>query len=162
MGMYESLNDIMKTFYHDETLLRLLYYSPTNYSDIPDPLDDSLQNVIDLDEDWSIREDRIMSVPKSDDLVDNEICRIYVYAGRRRPVDNGYIYANQEIIIDILCHISYEKDLRSTRISDRLDELLLGSRVSGFGKISYINGTSISSPEKYIGYSQRYEVGNMK
>lgn len=157
MGMYENLNDIVKTLYHDETLLRLLYYPPTNYKDIPDPLDTSLKNVLDIDTEWLIRDDRIMSVPKSDDLVDKQLGRVYVYAGRRRPQGNNFMVANQEVVVDIICHNAFEKDLRSLRVGDRINEILALERVTGMGKIEYVSGNQISVPNNYTGYRHTYE-----
>ncbi|WP_299831222.1 hypothetical protein [uncultured Metabacillus sp.] len=161
MGMYENVNDIVKKFYHDDHLLRLLYYPPTNYSTILDPLDPSLENVIDIDEEWSIRDERILLVPKTNDLEDNPLCRVYLYAGRRTPTGN-YQVAKQEIIVDIVCHSDFEKDLRSMRISDRINELLFNERITGVGKIDYVGGGQISVPSNYVGYSHRYVFGSTK
>lgn len=162
MGMYENLNDIVKLFYHDETLLRLLYYPPTNFSSIADPLDSSLPNVKDIDTDWSIRLDRIMTTAKSDDLETTELCRIYLYAGRRNPTQN-YQVADQEVIVDILCHNDFENgDLRTLRISDRINELLISERITGLGKMDYAGGGQIGTPNNYSGYGHRYKFGSTK
>lgn len=161
MGMYDNLIDIVRLFHNDETLLRLLHYPPTNYNDIADPLDNSLNNIMDIDDDWTIRDKVIMLAPKSDDLEDEPICRVYLYAGRRTPTKN-YLVANQEIIVDILCHSNYEKDLRSMRISDRINELLFDERITGMGKVDYVGGGQISAPSNYVGYSHRYVLGNVK
>ncbi|RKJ44426.1 hypothetical protein D7X33_34885 [Butyricicoccus sp. 1XD8-22] len=161
MGMYDNLKDINKVLRNDETLLRLLFYPPQDVvNGIKDPLDESLPNILDNDpmELRVLREKRIKVVPKSDDLVDEPICRIYLYAGKRRPVD-GYFHANQQIIIDILCEESFEEDLRSSRISDRICELLINKRITGLGKVKYIDGRQISAPSKYVGYSHVFEVG---
>lgn len=155
MSMYNNLIDIVKTFYNDETLLRLLHYPPTNYNDIPDPLDKSLPNITDTDDDYSIRDYVIMLAPKTDDLESNPSCRLYLYAGRRTPTSN-YVTANQEVIVDILCHNDYEKDLRSMKISDRVNELLFDSRVTGMAKIDYVGGSPIKAPSEYVGYSHKY------
>lgn len=158
MGMYDNLQDIVKVFRFDETLLRLLYYPPEDIKNkIKDPLDESLEDMLVVDEDWSIRDKRIMLVPKSDDLVDDPLCRIYLYAGRRSPQNRNFQTANQEIIVDILCHNNFEKDLRSMRISDRINELLVHERVTGMGKIDYMNGNQITSPTNYVGYRHSYE-----
>lgn len=162
MGMYENLNDIVKLLYHDEELLRLLYYPPTNFSNIPDPLDPSLQDMIDLDADWKIRLDRIMKTSKSDDLETNEICRIYVYAGRREPTKNYHV-ADQEVVVDVLCHNDFENgDLRSLRISDRVNELLVLERVTGMGKMDYVGGNPINAPSNYSAFRHHYKFGSTK
>lgn len=163
MGMYENFSDIVKLFYHDDQLLRLLYYPPTNFTSIKDPLDPSLQNMTDNDADWKIRLDRILSTPKSDDLVNTEICRIYVYAGRRRPQSGNFKVANQELIIDILCHSKFENgDFRSLRISDRINDLLIHEHVTGLGKMDYIDGGQAPAPNNYVGYRHVYTFGSTK
>lgn len=162
MGMYKNINDVMKLFYHDETLLRLLYYPPTNYANIPDPLDDSLEDMLEKDKDWSIRLDRIKNSSESKDLEDEPICRIYVYAGRREPTQN-YQVATQEIVVDVLCHNDFENgDLRSMRISDRINDLLVSERITGMGKIDYVNGTPIAAPDGYCGYRHVYVFRSTK
>lgn len=165
MGMYDNLKDIVKVFRFDETLLRLLYYPPLDLTKgTKDPLDVTLPNVMemDLEELWAIRDKRIMSTRKADDLEQEPLCRIYLYAGRRKPVNGGYVYANQQIIVDILCHMDFEKDLRSMRISDRIEELLVKQRVTGISKILYVDGGQINAPEDYVGYSHIFELTNMK
>lgn len=162
MGMYDNLKDIVKIFRFDETLLRLLYYPPKDIANnIKDPLDDSLDNVLDIDMDWSIRDKRIMLIPKSDDLENNPLCRIYLYAGRRNPTRNYHV-ANQEVIIDILCHSDFEKDLRSMRISDRVNDLLFNERVTGLGKLDYEDGSPISAPLNFVGYRHVFKFGSTK
>lgn len=164
MGMYDSLRDIVKVLRFDEILLRLLYYPPENLANnTPDPLSDTLQNILTLDVDWKIRDKRIMLIPKSDDLVTTPLCRIYVYAGRRIPTTSNYITANQQVIIDVLCHNDFEKDLRSMRIGDRLNELLVMERITGIGKTDYVGGGQINSaPSGYIGYTHAFEFASFK
>ncbi len=164
MGMYDNLKDINKVLRNDETLLRLLFYPPQDVvNGIKDPLDESLPNILDNDpmELRVLREKRIKVVPKSDDLVDEPICRIYLYAGRRKSNNGDYIYANQEVIVDILCYETFEHDLRSLRISDRIIELINNKRITGFGKVKHLNGKPISAPNNYVGYQHIFEIGDM-
>jgi hypothetical protein len=165
MGMYDNMKDIIKVLKNDEILLRLLYYPVKNYNtNTPDPLDESLENVLDMDASVlkEIREKRIMLIPKADDLTPEPLCRIYVYAGRRKP-DKSYHYADQEIVVEVFCHNNFETDLRSMRINDRINELLINGRiVSGFGKIEYVRGHPIEAPMNYVAYQNVYEVGNFK
>lgn len=163
MGMHQNINDVMKLFYYDETLLRLLYYPPTNFANIPDPLDDSLEDMLVKDEDWSIRLDRIKTSDKSTDFENEPICRMYVYLGRREPEGNNFLVADQEVVVDIICHTDFENgDFRSTRISDRVNELLCQKRVTGFGKVKYASGNPIAAPDGYCGYRHIYEFGSLK
>jgi hypothetical protein len=163
MGMYKTLKDVYDTFYNDETLLRLLHYLPQSYIDNrKDPLDPSLDNVLKIDTYSEIRDEIIKLTSKSSDLENKKICRLYLYADVRKPIDGGYIYSDQNIVVDIFCHSDYEKDLRSMRISDRLNELLIGSRVTGFGKVSYVGGRPISAPLDYVAYSHKYKIGSMR
>lgn len=164
MGMYDNLIDIIKIFRYDETLLRLLYYPPKDLKiNQNDPLDNALQNILDKQESelWKIRDNHICTTAKSDDLIKNPICRIYIYAGRRQPNKN-YMVANQEVQIDIYCNNSFEKDFRTLRISDRINELLVSKHITGVGKLEYVSGYPIDAPEDYVGYHHNYEFQSGK
>lgn len=165
MGMKKNLDDIYRLFLNDEELLRLLHYKPESLLDNrPDPLSDTLPNILEMsiDELWPIRDKCIMRTSKSDDLVGDSVCRIYLYAGRRRPQSGNFHAATQEIIVDVLCHEDYEKDSRSSWISDRINDLLCLERVTGMGKTDYVSGNPISAPAQYAGYQQVYVVGSTK
>lgn len=165
MGMKENLDDIYRVFLNDEELHRLLYYKPESLRDgRPDPLNESLPNILELaiDSLWDIRDERILRTSKSDDLVDKAICRIYLYAGRRRPHNSNFHAATQEVIVDVLCHEDYEKDNRSAWISDRINELLCLERVTGMGKVDYVSGNPRNAPPQYVCYQQTYEFGSTK
>lgn len=154
MGMYNDFLDIIKYLKSDEELLRLLYYPPENGNDVVDPLDVSLPNIMDKDieEKSEIINKRIMKSNKFKDLENDSICRLYVYAGNRRPNSN-YLSADQEIVIDIICHSDFENgDLRSTRISDRLNQLFCQEHLVGIGKMDYVVGRQINAPYEYTGY----------
>jgi hypothetical protein len=165
MSMYKHINDIMKVLRFDETLLRLLHYPAENKAEgVLDPLDTKLPNLLDkpIQELWEIRDKHILSVPKSDDLENEPICRVVVYAGKRRPTKN-YLFADQEIIVDVLCHMDFEQaDLRSMRISDQINELLCLERITGIGRIDYVNGGQMSCPNGYVGYRNVYDFGSPK
>lgn len=166
MSMYQNFTDIINVLNFDEDLLRLLYYAPANLAtNTPDPLDPSLQNIKDMDEatQWQIRDERILFIPKTDDLTsDKPLCRLLVYAGRRNSSGN-YLFADQELVIDIICHNSFENgDLRSKKISDRLYQLLVGTRINGIGRMDYYTGMPISSPNEYIGFRHVYEFNVFK
>lgn len=161
MAMYENMKDIIKVLKNDETLLRLLYYPNKNIAkNIPDPLDPSQPNILDMDAATlkELREKRFLLVPKSSDLVDEPICRLYIYAGSRNP-DRSYLLANQEIVIDILCHINFEEDLRSMKIGDRLNELLVHSNITGIGKMNYVGGSQRPTVPDYVQYQHVYQYG---
>lgn len=161
MGMYDTFRDIYNLFYNDETLNRLLYYPPQDYiENRPDPLDESLNNVLDIDEFGEIRNDRIMTTNKSSDLEKKKLCRLYLYAGRRKPNNSSFLVADQQVTVDILCHSDFEIDLRLARISDRINELLVSQRVVGIGKVKYIDGRPIGCPQDYVAFQHVYQIGN--
>jgi hypothetical protein len=163
MSMHKNMMDILNVLYFDETLLRLLYYPAKSLKgNVKDPLDITLPNIVDIDTDWTIRNNRIMKTAKTDDLnPDTPMCRIFVYFGRRSPESGNYAIANQSVIIDVLCHNSFEEgDLRLSRISDRLNELFVSERVTGLHKIEYQNGTPIGSPSGYVGFQHVYKIGS--
>lgn len=167
MGMYDNFKDILNVLYFDEELLRLLYYPPADLANnIPDPLDDSLLNINDMsiEQQWDIRNDRIMLTPRTSDLESTPICRLLLYAGRRKPTNGNYLMAKQQFVIDVLCHNDFEnKDIRSTRISDRLNKLLALQHITGIGKMDYADGGQMKgAPEQYVGYTHVYEFGSTK
>lgn len=162
MSMYKNFSDILNVLNSDEELLRLLYYHPANLAtNTPDPLDNSLPNMLSMDEEtlWKIIDERIKLTDKSDDLIDKPICRLFVYPGRRNG--NEYIFADQQVIIDILCHYDFENgDWRSTRIADRLNELFVNQKITGIGKFKYVNCTPWGNYEKYVAYRHIFQFGS--
>lgn len=165
MSMYKNFTDIIDVLNFDEDLLRLLYYPPANLAtNTPDPLDISLPNVLNMDEEtqWNIKNDRIKLIDKTDDLSsENPICRLFIYAGRRIPVNGNYMFADQEVIIDILCHHNFESgDLRSRRIADRLNALFISAKITGIGKMLYVNGNPWGSPKEYMAYRHIFRFGS--
>jgi hypothetical protein len=167
MGLYQNLQDIINVLYTDEELLRLIYYSPANLSTkTPDPLDSSLVNIMDMDEEeqWKIRNERICFSSKTSDIpVDEPFCRIYVYTGRRIPNNGNYLFATQELVIDILCHSDFENgDLRTLRISDRLNELFCQEQVTGLWKMDFVGAGQRSAPNEYTGYQVVYKFDTFK
>ena len=166
MGLHQNLSDIINVLYFDEELLRLLYYSPANLAKgTPDPLDSSLPNIMDMAEQdqWDIRNGRIGFSAKTNDITpDNPVCRLYVYAGRRRS-DGNYLMADQELVIDIFVHNDFENgDLRSSRVLDRLNQLLVLNRITGIGIMNYNNSTPIGSPAEYVGYRHIFTFSEFK
>ena len=163
--MHNHLRDIVKVLKTDETLLRLLYYPPEDLAkNVPDPLDVRLKNILEMDIVYQvkIRNEHIYLSPKADDLDTKHLCRIYAYAGRRRPNSN-YLTADQEIIVDILCHFDYENgDLRSMRIADRINELICLERVTGMGRVDYVGGGQINCPKNYTGYQHIFKTVGFK
>jgi hypothetical protein len=165
VAMYEDFLDIIKYLKTDETLLRLLYYPSEDVgNNVLDPLDVSLPNILGMNIETrsEIINKRIMKSSKFKDLETEQLCRLYVYAGRRRPNGN-YKTADQELRIDILCHSDFENgDLRSLRISDRLNELLCQSRIIGIGQMDYVIGDQINAPYEYTGYQNVFTYSTFK
>lgn len=164
MSMYKNMMDILNVLYFDETLLRLLYYPAKNLKgNIPDPLDASLPSVIVTDIDWSIRDSVIKKIPKVDDLTNTPISRLLIYAGRRTSDNQNYLTATQQLIIDIVCHESFEDgDFRSARISDRLNELFVAEKITGIGKMYFVEGGQITGlPTEYVGFKNIYRFGSV-
>lgn len=167
MSMYKNIQDILNVLWYDEELLRLLHYSPENIRErTPDPLDESLQNILDMSEgeQWGIREDVVYLTPKDDDLINDKKCRLFIYLGDRNPDRGNYLTAKQELIVDILCHVDFENgDMRAERIGDRLNQLFALEHITGFGKMDYVRGQLINRvPSQYVGYRHIYEFGGMK
>ncbi|MFS0643677.1 hypothetical protein [Siminovitchia sp. 179-K 8D1 HS] len=162
-SMREAINNIYQKLIKNETLLRLLYYPPMSARN-PDPLSDQLSNLVnpESEEYWNLVDDRIMLAEKTSDLEDRPLCRLYVYAGRRRPVFNNYQLATQEVIINVFTHEYFEKDMRSVWISDVLNEILTLKRISGFGQLEYAGGNPLVAPAGYKQYQHIYRYSDSK
>lgn len=161
-------NAIYQTLIEDEELLRLLTYLPNGYDSQdnynPDPLDESLTNLVDKESDdyWKLVGERIVLGEKTSDLLESQLCRIYIYEGRRRPVFESYLIATQEVYIDIFIHESFDKDLRISRISDRINELICLEHIAGFGKLEYTAGNPREATSHYRRYLHQYKMNVSK
>lgn len=161
----KNMVDFFKIVSNDETLMRLLYYKSQNALD--DPLSPSKSNLLNTN---IYRSDimplRLKRAPKINDLLPNNtpICRLCVYMGAASKTMNHRIF-KQRIVIDVFVHIDeYEvKDGRSLKIIDRLDELMLNKRITGFGDIESAAFSPIANaPDGYIGYQNVYSFGSNK
>ncbi|MDF2791189.1 MAG: hypothetical protein K0S80_4291, partial [Neobacillus sp.] len=103
----------------------------------------------------------IIKNSKTDDLAENQKCRLYLYLGSRDKTENSSI-ASQKIIIDILWHDVFENDDRSSLIEKELRRLLVGKRITGIGKMKYYDGDPINAPQNYQAYRHVYEIGSLK
>lgn len=161
MMMRENLQDIYRLLTQDETLLRLLYYKPSNYND--NPLDKSKQNILDMEESekWKIIQDRIVTTIKTSGLDKEKKCRILFYPGKRHSTGN-YLISSQLINFDVLVHIEFDEiDMRLSWICDHLNELLFKNRITGVGKISFVDGDKLLTPDEYVGYRLIYRFGSV-
>lgn len=165
MGMYDDFLSIIKYLKSDEEINRLLFYPAEDVgNDVLDPLDTNLPNILDMNVEKraEIINQRIVKSSKFKDLENESICRLYVYAGRRNPNGN-YLSANQELVIDIMCHSDFENgDLRSLRISDRLNQLFFQSRLAGIGQMDFVGARQINAPYEYTGYQVIFEYSTFK
>lgn len=154
------VKDFYAVLIQSEELKRLLWYPPEDLAtNTPPPLSADLPNISDDEElNWKCIEDRIMLNSKSDDLVDSEKCRIYLYLGTRRP--SNRVFSEQEIIIDVLWHEKFEEDFRFDSITKTLGKLLVDQRITGVGRVRYSDGRPINAPKNYQGYRHVYEFGS--
>jgi hypothetical protein len=163
--MYDDFLKIIKYLKSDEELNRLLYYPPEDLGNaVLDPLDSSLPAIMSMNVEQraGIINKRIMKSTKYKDLEKDSICRIYVYAGRRNPNSN-YQSADQELVIDVMCHSDFENgDLRSLRIADRLNELFCQSRLVGIGQMDFVGARQINAPYEYTGYQVAFTYSTFK
>lgn len=168
------INDTYNILNSDEQLLRLLYYPPTSMAKgRPDPLSETLDDLV-VEQDmtqpptseylsmWEIIDQHIELTSKSDDLEDNYLCRIYLYAGKSRPSIGNKSTTRQEVVVDIFCHNSFSVDQRMERIGDRVHQLIVRNRVTGLGRVDYSNGYDYEAPKEYRAYRHIYEVVRSK
>jgi hypothetical protein len=154
-SMREVVAGAFEILRKDEELMRALCYLPEDTEeDILHPMDELLPNIVDEDNEtyWETVDNHIKLHEKITDIENKSLCRLYIYLGRRRPVFNNYLIAQQEIIIDIFVHNDYSDNMRIGWISDRINELIALKRLNGtFGKLEYASGNSRDAP---IGYSK--------
>lgn len=157
------IKDTYMVLIQDETLKRLLWYPPEDIlNDVPKPLSPTLPNISDNEKlNWKVIDDRILRGSKSDDLVDDEKCRLYLYLGDVTPTSHS-VFIKQEICIDVLWHEIYENDLRFDSITQKLKSLLVGKHITGIGKMEYYDGMPIGTPKNYSGYRHIFQVGSTK
>lgn len=157
-SMREVVNHIYRILINDETLMRLLYHYPRSANRL-DPLDTSIPNIIGSEEYWDIVEDRVKLAEKYSDIINKDICRLYITQGRRRPVFGNYLLATQEIMISIYTHENYETDMRSAWIADRINELIVLKDIDGIlgSKLEYVAGNPRVAPVHYKRYDTIYE-----
>lgn len=150
------INNIYTKLREDEMLMRLLHYKPEDYyTKVLDPLSKALPNIVDNSEKyWDIVDKVIITGTKTSDIQEKGICRIYLYAGRSRGKFQSHYLIDQEVVLDVFVHESYEKDLRTPWICDRIKELIALEYIAGYGKLTFVAGNQRDSP---IGYS-KYEL----
>jgi hypothetical protein len=161
MNMRDNIGAFYRLLTTDETLLRLLFYKPTNAND--SPLLESKVNILTKPtlEKWQIINGLIFTTPKTDDLTTTPQCRLMLYPGRRKGTSN-YLVADQLIVIDVLVHFDFENvDLRMEWICDRVNELIFDKRVTGIGKVEFEDGSPIASPVGYVGFRMVYKIGSV-
>lgn len=157
MNLRQNLIDIFNVIANDDQLLRLLYY-PSN------PLDSAKSEVKALTEYKEIRKTRILRTPKSDDLTEENICRICMYMGNRYN-GNNHKFASQDIHLDVFAHVdTFDiNDARALWICDRVNELLSNQAVTGGWKMTSEKfGILGNSPKGYIGYRLVYQFESEK
>lgn len=164
----EFFTNIYKKIIEDEGIMRLLLYAPKGYDNAgnysPDPLDDTLPNIVDVDSEdyWKLVDERVILGEKTSSLLESKLCKIYIYEGRRRAVFDNYLVATQEVNIDIFIHESFDRDLRLTRLSDRVHELIALERIAGFGKLEYKAGNPREAPTHYRRYLHQFTMNVSK
>jgi hypothetical protein len=148
----------------DEELMRLLYYPPRNRKlGHLDPLDTAQPDIVDSKTYWDIVENTIMTATKSSKIEENAMCRLYIYAGRRRPKNESYLMATQEVIIDVLVHDKFTSDMRIEWLVDKINELLALEHVKGlYGRLDYVQGNNRAAPIGYSLYENVYEYVTTK
>lgn len=165
--MKRMLKSVYRHLFEDEELLRYLYYPPEDVSaGQPNPMSETLPDIIvsedspinEIEKMWDIRESRVVLSTKTKDLEESQICRIYVYYGKARPIFHNKSTIKQEIVVDIFTHQSYEDEMRLEMISDRLNTLLINERPAGLGKIDYRSGYEIVAPKEYVAYRHIFET----
>lgn len=105
---------------------------------------------------WKLVDHHIQFAEKDSKIVDEKLNRIYIYTGRRVPVFGNSFVVKQYFEINIIVHEDFTPDYRLERISDRVNQILLHNRISGFGKIGYHMGEPYQAPREFQTYKHIY------
>lgn len=157
-------NNIYTKLRTDEELMRLLHYHPYDYYEgIPDPMDESLPDIVDdSPEYWDKVYNHIVQGTKTSEIQEKGICRLYLYAGRRRPRFGNYLIADQEVIVDIFVHELFDKDDRMNWITDRINHLIALEHIAGYGMLDFVAGNPRVAPIGYSKYEMIYKFAESK
>lgn len=154
--MQEFLTRIEKVLISDEEFVRLLKYPPMGFDEttqtmIPDPLDESLPNLVDdSDEYWELVSDRFRKGLKRTDIENDATVIVYMYEGRERKVFGSPLFSTKEIRLRIFIQELYESDSRISRLTTRIKQLLINEiGLAGYGKL---NLSGISQYDAPLGY----------
>lgn len=168
--LYHFMNNIERILIADEELMRLLFYKPAGYdidsqTQILDPLDEALPNIVDTDSDdyWELVKDRIRKGDKRTNINDDSKCIIYLQEGRERSIWGNAFQVEQDVILSILIHEDYEDDYRMSRIRDRVFELLIHRKgMAGFGKFESVGSDPRDAPKGFRRIDFRMTFKNNK
>jgi hypothetical protein len=160
MKMFEQLDRIYMILRGDSDLLKLLYYKSETFSDDPLLKPDVL--TLPPEEKNPIINHRIKHTPVTDDLVDEQICRIIMYPGDRRSASGNYKLADQRVTVEVFVHRDYNDiDMRLAKICDRLNDLLNDKKLSSIGKSKMVSASPYQlSKQGYMVYRMEYEFGS--
>lgn len=161
MNMFDDLDRINTILRTDDELWKLLYYKSNGVND--DIL--SRPSVLDMppNEKFPIINHRLKHTPVTDDLADNEICRIIFYPSPRRPQRQSYVIASQSVTFDIFVHRNYNDiDMRLAKICDRVNDLMSHKNIASLGKSEFVSGDPFTmTDEGYVGYTLIYKFGSV-
>ena len=164
MNMRKNIHDLYMQIINNEEILRLLAYQSKNFND--SPLDSSKPNILDMpvNSKFNLIDKHVLMTAKTSDITVNEkICRLCIYSGRRRPTHN-YALAEQDIVFDVYVHFDIDiVDMRLTWICDTINDFVHASKFTGVSGVHFLFGEPIhNAPDGYIGYKLVYRLGSKK
>ena len=155
-----AFNELDQILRNDEKLMRLLHYSPVDEAGrYVNPYDENLPDILTKSnaERYRIEKAHLVKSVKVDTIVNTKTSIVYVHQGRRREVFGNRFLMRQEILVDVLVHNDYQTmDRRLAKICDRLDSLIVGTRL-GLSETIAVNSIPMESPKEYYRYQLRYE-----
>lgn len=160
MSFKESLMAFYSIMINDEQLLRLLYYKADHLEDDVLLISDRRPNIIGSSSWPSIVENHIKRTPKTNDLVEEKICRILIEPFKRKSPSIKYI-SEQGVLVSVLTHLDYD-DFRLEAICDRVDDLFANKKITGLQQtIPTAAGKMPKSevPINYLGFNLEYSFG---
>lgn len=159
-SMFLEFDEINKILRSDSDLWKLMYHRSKNYSDDPLIKDDILlfppaqkNEIINL---------RLKPSLVTQDLVNDEICRLIFHPSIRKPQSQSYAVATQFVDFDIFVHHSYnDADLRLTKLCDKINDIFNHKDFRGLGKFKFEDGQPFTFEGTYVGYTLTYSFGSV-
>lgn len=136
----ENLTKVFNLLSNDETLCRLLIYKDN-------PLSETYDDIVGSDEHLNLINNIIKFYPQFIDIDDTEKCRMALYKGSTRSIDDVPALKRDLIQIDVYIPTRFtDMDMRIYDVEERILALLDNKRIDEFSKLKCTSCIFVSMP----------------